>query len=87
MRLPPGRVIQCESYETALRRSDALGIDAHHMLDSVFAREYLRTITVYEPLPSYTAGIFMRSASPLTRYATAMIKALTVAACKLGGAS
>jgi LysR family transcriptional regulator, regulator of abg operon len=83
----PKNVIQCESYETALgflAGSDALGIESRHMLAGSFAKDYLHAIEVQEPMPSYTAGIFRRADSPLTKVAATMIRLLTGAARQLG---
>jgi DNA-binding transcriptional LysR family regulator len=83
----PKRVIQCESYATAiglLARSDALGIESRRMLAGSFAKDYLQAIEVEETAPSYTAGLFLRADSPPTRVAAAMLKALTSAARRLG---
>lgn len=79
----PKKLIRCESYSTTiglLARSDMLGIESRRMLERSFAENYLQAIEVKEPMPSYTAGIFQRADSPLTKAALAMTKAVTAAA-------
>lgn len=79
----PKKMIRCESYSTTiglLARSDMLGIESRRMLEKSFAKDYLQAIEVDEPMPSYTAGMFLRVDSPLTKVASAMTKAVTAAA-------
>jgi hypothetical protein len=60
-----------------------LGIWSHRMLTQSFARDFLQQITVVEPMPTYTVGMFTRAGPPLTPVAAAMAKAVTVAARRL----
>ena len=86
----PRRLIRCESYATTiglLARSDMLGIESRRMLEKSFAKDYLQAIEVDEPMPSYTAGMFLRVDSPFTKVAAAMTKALTATARRLGRAA
>ena len=83
----PRNVIHCESYESALgvlARSDALGIESRRMLARSFAKDYLQAIEVDESMPSYSAGIFRRADSPVTKVAASMIRLLTGEARQLG---
>jgi DNA-binding transcriptional LysR family regulator len=80
---PPQQAIQCDSYHSALgllAKTDTLGIMSRRMLTDSFARDFLQEIAVAEPMPSYTAGMFMRADPPLTSLAAAMAKAMTAAA-------
>jgi LysR family transcriptional regulator of abg operon len=82
----PQQLIQCDSYNVAvgvLARTDMLGICSQWMLTRSFARDFLQQIAVVEPMPSYTVGMFTRADPPLTPIATAMAKAVTVAARRL----
>ena len=54
------------------------------MLEGSFAKDYLQAIAVDEPMPSYTAGMFLRADATLTKLASAMAKAVTAAARGLG---
>jgi LysR family transcriptional regulator, regulator of abg operon len=79
----PKQAIQCGSYHSALglfARTDTLGIVSRRMLTYSSARDLLQEIRVKEPMPSYTAGMFMRADPPLTTVAAAMAKAITAAA-------
>lgn len=76
----PKKLLRCESYSTTiglLAKSDMLGIESRRMLERSFAKSYLQAIEVKEPMPSYTAGLFQRADSPLTKAALAMTKAVT----------
>ena len=82
----PKMVIQCESYNivvAVLAKTDMLGIISNRLLAAPFARDLLEPIEVNERLPSYTAGIFTRKDTSLTRPAAAMARAVTVTARRL----
>lgn len=82
----PQQVVHCDSYNVAvtlLAKTDMLGICSHWMLTQSFARDLLQQIAVVEPMPSYTVGMFTRADPPLTPVASAMAKAITVAARRL----
>jgi DNA-binding transcriptional LysR family regulator len=82
----PKMTIQCESYNIVvamLAKTDMLGIISNRLLGSPLARDLLQPIAVAERLPSYTAGIFTRKDTSLTRAAAAMAKAVTTAARRL----
>jgi LysR family transcriptional regulator of abg operon len=86
----PQQVIQCESVNVAvglIAKTDVLGIWSHRMLTQSFARDFLQQIAVAEPMPSYTVVMFMRADPPLTPVASAMAKAVTVAARRLARAT
>ena len=79
----PVKLMQCESYSTTiglLAKSDMLGIESRRMLERSFAEHYLHAIAVRDSMPSFTAGIFTRADSPLTKAALAMTKAVTTVA-------
>jgi len=86
----PKQTIQCESYQiivAVLSKSDMLSIMTSWLLAAPFARDSLQQIPVGGSLPSYTAGMFTRKDSPLTRVAAAMAKAVMVAARRLAHAT
>ena len=86
----PQQVIQCESVNVAvglIATTDVLGIWSHRMLTQSFARDSLQQIAVAESMPSYTVGMFMRADPPLTPVASAMAKAVTIAARQLARAT
>jgi DNA-binding transcriptional LysR family regulator len=75
----PKQVIQCESYNTAIRliaKTDMLGFLARQLLSDPVLGDLLREIPVVEPLPSFAVGMFTRTGTPLTRLAEAMAKAV-----------
>lgn len=81
----PKMMVQCESHNIALAllaKTDMLGIISNRLLAAPAARD-LEPIVVAELLPSFTAGIFNRKDTALTRPAVAMAKALTLAARRL----
>lgn len=83
---PPQPVMQCEAYNTVvalLAKTDMLGLMQRRLVTQPFARDFLQEIAIADPLPSVTAGMFMRADTPLTRVAAAMAKAVVVAARKL----
>jgi LysR family transcriptional regulator, regulator of abg operon len=78
----PKQVIQCESYNTAIRliaKTDMVGFLARQLLSDPLLRD-LREIPVAEPLPSFAVGMFTRTGTPLTQVAAAMAKAVIAAA-------
>jgi LysR family transcriptional regulator, regulator of abg operon len=80
---PPNPVIQCASYNAAatlLARSDMLGLIQRRVLKEPAWRERLQEISVTQPIPSVTAGMFTRADSPLTRAAAALAKAVITSA-------
>ena len=82
----PEPVIQCESYNTVaalLATTDMLGFMQRRTLGEPFGRGTLQEITIEEPLPSVTAGVFTRADTPPTRAAAAMAKAATAVAREL----
>ena len=82
----PTPAVQCESYNglaSLLAQSDMLGIMQRRLLAEPFAREFLQEIPVVEPIPSVTAGIFIRNDAPLTRLASAMARAVSGVARQL----
>ena len=77
----PKQVIQCESYNTAIRliaKTDMVGFLARQLLSDPLLRD-LREIPVAEPLPSFAVGMFTRTGTPLTQVAAAMAKAVIAA--------
>jgi len=84
----PKQVIQCESYNTAIRliaKTDMVGFLARQLLSDPLLRD-LREIPVAEPLPSFAVGMFTRTGTPLTQVAAAMAKAVIAAARPAGPA-
>jgi len=84
----PKQVIQCESYNTAIRliaKTDMIGFLARQLLSDPLLRD-LREIPVAEPLPSFAVGMFTRTGTPLTQVAAAMAKAVIAAARPTGAA-
>jgi LysR family transcriptional regulator of abg operon len=84
----PKQVIQCESYNTAIRliaKTDMVGFLARQLLSDPLLRD-LREIPVAEPLPSFAVGMFTRTGTPLTQVAAAMAKAVIAAARPAGAA-
>jgi LysR family transcriptional regulator of abg operon len=82
----PKQVIQCESYNTAIRliaKTDMVGFLARQLLSDPLLRD-LREIPVAEPLPSFAVGMFTRTGTPLTQVAAAMAKAVIAAARPAG---
>ncbi len=78
----PRPVIQCESYNTVvalLAKTDMLGFMQRRQLQEPYARDFLQEITVAESLPSVTAGMYTRADTPLTRTASAMVRAVIAA--------
>jgi LysR family transcriptional regulator, regulator of abg operon len=83
---PPEDAIRCESYNTVaavIAGTDMLGVIQQSMLDGAFGRGLLQQLSITDPLPSLTAGIFARAGTPPTRLAAAMAKAATAAAQRL----
>lgn len=73
----PKHVIQCESYNTAIRlivKTDMLGFLVRQLLSDPILGDILQEIRVAEPLPSFAVGMFTRTGTPLTRLAAAMAK-------------
>ncbi len=84
----PKQVIQCESYNTAIRliaKTDMVGFLARQLLCDPLLRD-LREIPVAEPLPSFAVGMFTRTGTPLTQVAAAMANAVIAAARPAGPA-
>ncbi len=82
----PRQVMQCEAYNTVvalLAGTDMLGLMQRRLLTQSFARDFLQEVKVVEPMPSSTAGMFLRADTPLTRSAAAMAKAVTLVARNL----
>jgi len=79
----PKQVIQCESYNTAIRliaKTDMLGFLVRQLLSDPLLGDLLQEIPVAEPLPSFAVGMFTRTGTPLTEVAAAMAKAVIAAA-------
>jgi DNA-binding transcriptional LysR family regulator len=79
----PKQVIQCESYNTAIRliaKTDMLGFLVRQLLSDPMLGDFLREIPVAEPLPSFAVGMFTRTGTPLTHLSAAMAKAVIAAA-------
>jgi LysR family transcriptional regulator of abg operon len=79
----PKQVIQCESYNTAIRliaKTDMLGFLVRQLLSDPLLGDLLREVPVAEPLPSFAVGMFTRTGTPLTEVAAAMAKAVIAAA-------
>src|SRR4029077_15473377 len=69
----PKQVIQCESYNTAIRliaKTDMVGFLARQLLSDPLLRDR-GEIPVAEPLPSFAVGMFTRTGTPLTQVAAA----------------
>ena len=82
----PQRVIQCESYNTAIgliAKTDMLGFLSRQLLAASILGDFLQEIPVAESLPSLIVGMFTRTDTPLTQVAGAMAKAVTAAAREL----
>ncbi len=82
----PQRVIQCESYNTAIgliAKTDMLGFLSRQLLAESILGDFLQEIPVAESLPSFIVGMFTRTDTPLTQVAGAMAKAVTAAAREL----
>ena len=83
----PKQVIQCESYNTAIRliaKTDMLGFLVRQLLSDPLLGDLLQEIPVAEPLPSFAVGMFTRTGTPLTEVAAAMAKAVISAARPAG---
>jgi LysR family transcriptional regulator of abg operon len=83
----PKHVIQCESYNTAIRliaKTDMLGFLVRQLLFDPLLGDLLREIPVAEPLPSFAVGIFTRTGTPLTQVAATMARAVIAAARPAG---
>ena len=83
----PKHVIQCGSYNTAIRliaNTDMLGFLVRQLLSDPLLGDLLREIPVAEPLPSFAVGTFTRTGTPLTQVAAAMAKAVISAARPAG---
>ena len=79
----PKQVIQCESYNTAIRliaKTEILGFLVRQLLSDPLLGDLLREVPVAEPLPSFAVGMFTRTGAPLTEVAAAMAKAVIAAA-------
>jgi len=79
----PRPVVQCQAFNAIvalLAKTDMLGFMQRRLLEQPFARDFLQAIPVAELMPSVTAGMYMRADTPLTRTASAMVKAIAVAA-------
>jgi DNA-binding transcriptional LysR family regulator len=79
----PKQVIQCESYNTAIRliaKTDILGFLVRQLLSDPLLGDLLQEIPVAEPLPSFAVGMFTRTGAPVTEVAAAMAKAVIAAA-------
>jgi LysR family transcriptional regulator of abg operon len=79
----PQRVIQCESYNTAIgliAKTDMLGFLSRQLLTESILGDFLREIPVSESLPSFVVGMFTRADTPLTQVAGAMARAVTATA-------
>jgi DNA-binding transcriptional LysR family regulator len=79
---PPRPVMQCQAFNAIvalLAKTDMLGFMQRRMLAEPFARDFLQAIPVAEPMPSVTVGMYTRADTPLTRTASAMVKAVIAA--------
>lgn len=79
----PRRVMQCESYNTAIgliAKTDMVGFLSRQLLAESILGDFLVEIPVAEPLPSFAIGLFTRTATPLTQAAAAMASAIVEAA-------
>ena len=84
----PKHVIQCESYNTAIRliaKTDMLGFLVRQLMADPMLGDFLREIPVAEPLPSFSVGMFTRTGTPLTQLASAMAKAVIAVGRAHGG--
>jgi DNA-binding transcriptional LysR family regulator len=84
----PKMMIQSDSHNiiiAVLAKTDMLGIISNRLLAAPLVRGLLDPIPVAERLPSFTAGIFTRKDTALTRPAAAMAKAVTMAARRHAG--
>lgn len=80
---PPQPVMRCQAFNAIvalLAKTDMLGFMQRRLLVEPFARDFLQVIPVAEPMPSVTAGMYTRADTPLTRTASAMVKAIVAAA-------
>jgi DNA-binding transcriptional LysR family regulator len=80
---PPRPVIACEYYNTVvalLAKSDMIGLMQRRALREGQAREFLQELNIVEDIPVVTAGIYTRANTPLTRAASAMVKAASAVA-------
>jgi len=80
LRVPAQPLVECDSFAgvvAVVAKTDMLTLLARRLLDTPIAREQLREIRVVERLPSVTHGLFIRSDTPLTRSAAAMVKAVS----------
>jgi DNA-binding transcriptional LysR family regulator len=66
-----------------LAKTDMVGILSNRLLATPLARDSLERIAVVERLPSFTAGLFTRKGTSLTRPAAALARAMTLAARRL----
>jgi len=79
----PRSMTECEQFNsmiTLLAQTDMLAPIARGLLASPFARDALQQIPVVERMTPATRGIVTRADAPLTRVASAMVKALTAVA-------
>jgi LysR family transcriptional regulator, regulator of abg operon len=86
----PRMTIQSDSHNiviAVLAKTDMVGIVSNRLLAAPLVRDLLQPIAVAERLPSFTAGIFTRNDTSLTRPAAAMAKAVTLAARRLTGSA
>ena len=84
----PKQVIQCESYNTAMRliaKTDMLGFLARQLLNDPLLGGSLCEIRVAEPLSSFAVGMFTRTGTPLTQVAAAMAKVVIAVARERAG--
>lgn len=75
----PRSLIHCESYAAALAllsRTDTLGLIDPRVLREPFARGFLQVIRIDAPAPAFMLGLVTRAGVPLTRSATAMVRAI-----------
>jgi len=85
----PRPVVQCQAYYAIvalLAGSDMIGFMQRRLLTEPFARNHLQEIPVAEPMPSVTAGIYTRADTPLTRTASAMVRAVVAVSRNLARA-
>jgi DNA-binding transcriptional LysR family regulator len=82
---PPGGVIQCESYATALALiagTDTLGLLMPQMMSGPYG-PVLQQIRIREKVPSPLVGLYVRADVPLTPAGGAMAQAITATARRL----
>ena len=83
----PAEAIHCESYHlfvSLVAQSPLLGLLTRKLMLEPPARDYLEVVNVEEALPSYTIYMFTRKGIPLGEPATALTRAVSWEARRLG---